>query len=100
MPNCSLLRSKDFYSLPYEITCGAPAMQINKFDGTVECVSAGLKIPLDSMNLLLRGCNLKNVAEVIAICCYTGSDTKLVLNSAKFEPKKSKLMMEVDKIVI
>lgn len=38
--------------------------------------------------------------EVIAICCYTGSDTKLVLNSAKFEPKKSKLMSEVDKIVI
>jgi hypothetical protein len=40
------------------------------------------------------------VHEVIAVCCYTGPDTKVVLNSAKFEPKKSKLMMEVDKIVI
>ena len=48
----------------------------------------------------MRGCTLKNVHEAIAICCYTGSDTKLVLNSAKFEPKKSKLMSEVDKIVI
>ena len=52
-----------------------------------------LKIPLDSANLILRGCILKNTKECIAICCYTGSDTKLVLNSAKFEPKKSKLMV-------
>lgn len=75
-------------------------MQLNKFDGTVTEPKSKTKIPLDSYNLLLRGCTLKNVHEVIAVCCYTGSDTKLVLNSAKFEPKKSKLMTEVDKIVI
>lgn len=37
---------------------------------------------------------------MIAACIYSGSDTKVVLNSVKFEPKKSKLMQEVNKLVI
>lgn len=99
IPN-NISKDPDSYKYPYEFNVGAPAMQINKFDGTVVESKSKTKIPLDSYNLLLRGCSLRNVHEVIAICCYTGSDTKLVLNSAKFEPKKSKLMSEVDKIVI
>jgi len=43
--------------------------------------------------LILRGCTLRNVHEAIAVCVYSGSDTKVVLNSAKFYPKKSKLMI-------
>lgn len=99
IPN-NVTQNNDYHTFKYEVSCGAPCMQLNKFDGSVDFPAAKLKIPLDSSNLLLRGCILKTVHEVIAVCCYTGADTKVVLNSAKFEPKKSKLMIEVDKIVI
>lgn len=36
-------------------------MQLNRFDGNVELALPKLRIPLDSSNLLLRGCLLKNV---------------------------------------
>lgn len=42
------------------------------------------KIPVDHNNLILRGCTLMNVHEAIGVCIYTGSDTKMVLNSVKF----------------
>jgi magnesium-transporting ATPase (P-type) len=99
IPN-NVARGNDYHTFKYEVSCGAPAEQLNKFDGSISLNIPKLMIPLDSGNLLLRGCILKTVHEVIAVCCYTGPDTKVVLNSAKFEPKKSKLMMEVDKIVI
>lgn len=58
-----------------------PNRYFSAFEGWVD--NEG-KIPIDHGNLLLRGCILKNVHEVIGICLYTGSDTKLVLNSVKF----------------
>ena len=57
-------------------------------------------IPVDEHNLLLRGCILKNVHEVVGVCMFTGKDTKLVLNSVEFAPKRSKLMAEINKLVI
>lgn len=80
-------------TLPYQFTTGAPVAMLNKFDGFVDYPAGKIaSIPLSSENLLLRGCTLKNVHEVVGVCCYTGVDTKLMLNSAGFEPKKSKLM--------
>lgn len=76
-----------------------PNRYFNNFDGFVK-VPQGAKIPIDHDNLMLRGCILKNVHEVICICVYTGSDTKLVLNSVKFSPKSSKLKEEIDKTVV
>jgi magnesium-transporting ATPase (P-type) len=64
------------------VECSAPNPYFNKFEGTVE--TDAQKIPLDASNLILRGCILKNVHEVIAACIYSGSDTKVVLNSVKF----------------
>lgn len=82
MPNN--LAKGDYFKEAFEFTIGAPAMQLNKFDGSATEPGSRTRIALDSYNLLLRGCILKNVHEVIAVCAYTGSDTKLVLNSAKF----------------
>jgi magnesium-transporting ATPase (P-type) len=81
IPN-NISKDPNYQSLRYRVTCGAPAMQLNKFEGMVEY--EGVRIPLDGGNLMLRGCVLKTVHEVIAVCCYTGADTKVVLNSAKF----------------
>ena len=55
---------------------------------------------ISNENALLRGCFLRNCAEAICVCLYVGSETKVILNSAKFSAKKSKLMTEIDKMVI
>ena len=51
-------------------------------------------------NVMLRGCYLRNCAEAICVALYVGSETKVILNSAKFNAKRSKLMGEIDKMVL
>lgn len=55
---------------------------------------------ISNENALLRGCNLRNCKEVICAALYVGSDTKVMKNGAKFSAKKSKLMAEIDKMVL
>ena len=43
---------------------------------------------------------MRNCAEVICVALYVGSDTKVIINSAKFSAKKSKMMIEIDKMVM
>lgn len=43
---------------------------------------------------------MKNCAEAICVAIYVGSDTKVRINSVNFEAKKSKMMIEIDKMVI
>ncbi|KAG1255881.1 hypothetical protein G6F68_010046 [Rhizopus microsporus] len=42
-------------------------------------------------NLLLRGCVLRNTKWVIGIVVYTGSETKIMLNSGRTPSKRSKI---------
>jgi magnesium-transporting ATPase (P-type) len=87
--------------LKYQINCSAPNEYLNDFSGKVTVHEAGrqTEIGLDSSNLVLRGCYLKNVQMAVAAVVFTGMDTKLVLNTVQYEPKKSKLMTEVNKLV-
>jgi phospholipid-transporting ATPase len=43
------------------------------------------------VNLLLRGCSLRNVDYVIGVVVYTGHDSKIMMNSVKAKTKTSKL---------
>ncbi len=60
----------------------------------------GETVPISADNVLLRGCNLRNCKEAICVALYVGSNTKVILNSAKFSGKKSRLMTEIDKMVL
>lgn len=60
----------------------------------------GQVTPITIDNVLLRGCNVRNCKEVICAALYVGSDTKVIKNGAKFSAKKSKLMAEIDKMVL
>ena len=68
-----------------------PSPYLYNFCATITPNNSEDKIPLDASNLILRGCSLKNTEFIIGLVCYTGHDTKIMLNSVKSKPKKSKL---------
>ncbi|CAG8701608.1 18624_t:CDS:2, partial [Gigaspora rosea] len=49
------------------------------------------KIPVNLNSLLLRGCVLKNTEWVIGLVVFTGTDTKLALNSGETPSKRSQI---------
>lgn len=51
----------------------------------------GSPIPFNIKNVLLRGCVLKNSAYAIGLVLFTGSDTKIILNSSPTPSKRSRI---------
>ncbi|KAG1519211.1 hypothetical protein G6F52_008840 [Rhizopus delemar] len=51
-------------------------------------------------NLLLRGCVLRNTKWVIGVVVYTGSETKIMLNSGRTPSKRSKITKATNPHVI
>lgn len=51
-------------------------------------------------NLLLRGCTLRNTQWVIGVVLFTGSDTKIMLNSGITPTKRSQISKELNLSVI
>ncbi|CAI2170053.1 12394_t:CDS:2 [Funneliformis geosporum] len=51
--------------------------------------SGSMKIPVNLNSILLRGCVLKNTEWVIGLVVFTGTDTKLSLNSGATPSKRS-----------
>ncbi|CAO1620976.1 unnamed protein product [Jaminaea pallidilutea] len=52
--------------------------------------------PVTINELLLRGCAIRNTEWVIGIVVFTGSDTKIMLNSGKTPSKRSKIEKETN----
>jgi len=50
-----------------------------------------MPMPLGADNFLLRGSKLMNTLWVFGVVVYSGHDTKIMLNSVKARPKKSRL---------
>lgn len=48
----------------------------------------------------MKGANLKNTDWVLAVCVYTGNDTKIMLNSQKGRQKMSHLESKLNQLVI
>ncbi|XP_078436696.1 phospholipid-transporting ATPase 1-like [Wolffia australiana] len=71
------------------ITCEQPNRNIYEYAGYLEF--NGQKIPLGQSNIILRGCQLKNVEWAVGVAVYAGQETKAMLNSAVSPSKRSKL---------
>lgn len=71
------------------IKCEQPNRNIYEFAGNMDF--NGQRIPLGQSNIVLRGCQLKNVDWVIGVVVYAGQETKAMLNSAVSPSKRSKL---------
>ena len=55
--------------------------------------------PLNIENLLLRGAVLRNTEWVIGVACFTGADTKLVMNSVATPSKFSQMDVLINRTV-
>ncbi|TPX57373.1 hypothetical protein PhCBS80983_g03846 [Powellomyces hirtus] len=53
-------------------------------------------VPLSTTSILLRGCVLRNTDYLIGIAIYTGSDTKIMLNSGKTPSKRSRIDRQIN----
>jgi magnesium-transporting ATPase (P-type) len=78
----------------FEIEISAPAADLASFSGHIS--ASGATCPATLNCFVPRGCVLKGIENVIAIACYTGDDTKLVLNSMKPRFK----FTELDRIML
>ncbi|KAL1998752.1 hypothetical protein VTN02DRAFT_5633 [Thermoascus thermophilus] len=56
--------------------------------------------PISINNVLLRGCNLRNTEWALGVVIYTGSETKIMLNSGETPSKRARLAKELNWNVI
>jgi phospholipid-translocating ATPase len=82
-----------------------PNASVNTFNGLlilppVVLGGPSIEIPLNAENILLRGAVLRNTEWAIGIACYTGKDTKLVMNSFDTPSKFSRLDQLMNRIVV
>ncbi|XP_042470971.1 phospholipid-transporting ATPase 1-like [Zingiber officinale] len=77
------------------IRCEKPNRNIYGFLGNMEV--DGKRVSLGPANIILRGCELKNTAWVIGVAVYTGSETKVMLNSSGASSKRSRLETQMNR---
>lgn len=76
------------------INCEDPNPILFNFKGTL--TANNQTISVNEKNLLLRGTKLKNTDWIIGIACYTGHDTKIMLNNVKAKQKRSLLEIQMN----
>ncbi|KAI5073617.1 hypothetical protein GOP47_0011630 [Adiantum capillus-veneris] len=72
-----------------KVVCEKPNRNIYGFTAFAEL--DGKQLPLGPTNIILRGCELKNTSWAIGVAVYTGPETKVMLNSAGAQSKRSLL---------
>ncbi|XP_070196933.1 phospholipid-transporting ATPase VA-like isoform X2 [Littorina saxatilis] len=83
---------------PYTVMADQPNTSIYDFKGYV--IKGQEKIPLNSSNLLLRGCIIKNTDFIEGFVLYAGHETKAMLNNRGPRYKRSQLERRVNRDVI
>jgi phospholipid-transporting ATPase len=80
-----------------------PNKLIDSFGGVIQLDGIGRE-PIQSTNLLLRGCVLRNTDWVIGLVVNTGHDTKIMMSAAVTKSKRSSLetacSTEIRKIIL
>jgi phospholipid-transporting ATPase len=89
---------KNDFNISGVCVCDYPNPDLYKLDGSLQIeLSAGASeprsttIPIENKQLLLKGALLRNTAWIIGFVCYTGHNTKLLLNSKKGRIKFSRV---------
>ena len=73
---------------PFELE--KPNPYLYTFKGTLS-IAENKQLIIDSSNIILRGCSLRNTDWIIGLTIYTGHESKIMLNSVKARPKKSRV---------
>ncbi|NXS32434.1 AT8B3 ATPase, partial [Pomatostomus ruficeps] len=80
------------------VTCEEPNSRLHSFTGTLRW--RGRAHALDSEQILLRGCRVRNTALCHGLVLYAGFDSKIMRNCGKIKRKKTKLDHLMDRLVI
>uniref|UniRef100_A0A3B4FS55 Phospholipid-transporting ATPase n=1 Tax=Pundamilia nyererei TaxID=303518 RepID=A0A3B4FS55_9CICH len=88
----SVLQGEEFTpeSFHSRIECENPNNDLSRFRGYMEH-SNGVRVGLNSGNLLLRSCTIRNTETVVGIVVYAGHETKAMMNNSGPRYKRSKL---------
>ncbi|KAM9244875.1 phospholipid-transporting ATPase IK [Dugong dugon] len=81
-----------------KVVCEKPNSRMHNFVGSLEW--KGKKYPLDSGNILLRGCKIRNTDACYGLVIYAGFDTKIMKNCGKIHLKRTKLDHLVNRLVV
>lgn len=89
------------------LTCQVPNNDLHNFNGTFKLLAeeresseAGVNIPLNADNILLRGMCIRNTPWILGTVVYAGTDTKLMQNSSGTRFKRTSLDMMMNKLIL
>ncbi|XP_054939115.1 phospholipid-transporting ATPase IK isoform X4 [Physeter macrocephalus] len=81
-----------------KVVCEEPNSRMHHFVGCLEW--KGKKYPLDSGNILLRGCKIRNTDTCYGLVIYAGFDTKIMKNCGKTHLKRTKIDHLMNRLVV
>ncbi|XP_039104084.1 phospholipid-transporting ATPase IK isoform X2 [Hyaena hyaena] len=80
-----------------KVVCEEPNSRMHHFVGCLEW--KGRKHPLDSGNVLLRGCKVRNTDTCYGLVIYAGFDTKIMKNCGTIHLKRTKTDRLLNRLV-
>ncbi|KAI8885265.1 phospholipid-translocating P-type ATPase [Backusella circina FSU 941] len=88
-----------------EISCGIesepPHPNLYTYNGVLKWDNGDRELePITADSMLLRGCVLRNTEWLICVAIFTGSETKIMLNSGSTPSKRSKLEKDTNPYVV
>ncbi|XP_036138171.1 phospholipid-transporting ATPase IK-like [Molossus molossus] len=88
----------DMASFQGKVVCEEPNSRMHHFTGRLEL--EGKEYALDSGNILLRGCKIRNTDTCYGMVIYAGFDTKIMRNCGKVQLKRTKIDYLMNRLVI
>uniref|UniRef100_G1LEX7 Phospholipid-transporting ATPase n=1 Tax=Ailuropoda melanoleuca TaxID=9646 RepID=G1LEX7_AILME len=93
-----LTNIRNMASFQGKVVCEEPNSRMHHFVGCLEW--NGRKHPLDSGNVLLRGCRVRNTDTCYGMVIYAGFDAKIMKNCGRVRQKRTKMDRLMDKLVM
>jgi phospholipid-translocating ATPase len=83
---------------PWRVDVEAPEVNMYKLNGAavVPHDDGERRFPIDMQTVLLRGTVLRNTKWVVALVLFTGTDTKIVMNSGDTPSKRSRVERQMN----
>ncbi|XP_058393673.1 phospholipid-transporting ATPase IK [Diceros bicornis minor] len=89
---------RNMASFQGKVVCEEPNSRMHHFVGCLEWT--GKKYPLDSGNILLRGCKIRNTDTCYGLVIYAGFDTKIMKNCGTTHLKRTKIDHMMNRLVV
>lgn len=105
----NIRHARDLGNTKFWVECDPPNENMYHFRGTIHyenydkngyLIDPDEKEAISDKNVMLRGCTLRNTSWIVGLVVYTGSETKIMLNSDQTPTKMSRISRELNFSVI